>query len=205
MAPGSARLSRRETGVSLIELAVVVALVALVFLGVVGVWSRTQAAYVQTAELADIQQDVRAGYERLSREVRLAGMAPCHLSTPPGGAIATGSSSTSITIEYRQADPASVDCATAPPAVQTVAYSRDAATSQLMRNGAPVVGSVQSLSFQYFRCDGSTASLSTAAERNRIARVFVRMTTRASVAGQPLTRRLESEIRLRNVACSGSL
>jgi Tfp pilus assembly protein PilW len=195
----------REVGATLFELTVAQALVGLVLVGTIGVWSRSQTAYIQGAELSDLQQNVRIGYERMSRELRLAGMAPCDLVTPPGGAIASGTSLTSITITYRQADPETVDCATSPPPTQTVTYSRNAGTRELLRNGQSLVGTVESLSFQYFRCDGTTASLSTAAERSRIARVSVQIATRVTTSGQPLTRTLSSDIKLRNLACDGVL
>lgn len=60
-------------GVSLAELVVTLALFALVLVGVVGVWGKSQEAYFAGSQAAEAQQDLRAALDFMVREIRAAG------------------------------------------------------------------------------------------------------------------------------------
>ena len=64
---------RGERGVSLTELTVTLAIFAIIFLGVVGVWSKGQEAYFVGSELAETQQNVRTALDFMAREIQAAG------------------------------------------------------------------------------------------------------------------------------------
>ena len=64
---------RGESGVTLAELAVTLALFALIMLGVVGTWTKAQEAYFVGSETAEAQQNVRAAIDFMVREIRSAG------------------------------------------------------------------------------------------------------------------------------------
>ena len=64
---------RSERGVTLIEMTVTMAIFAIVFLGVVGVWSKGQEAYFVGSELAETQQNVRTALDFMTREIQAAG------------------------------------------------------------------------------------------------------------------------------------
>jgi prepilin-type N-terminal cleavage/methylation domain-containing protein len=62
-----------QWGVTLTELVVTMALVAIVSTGLVAVWSKSQEAYFIGAETAEVQQNVRAAIDFMVREIRSTG------------------------------------------------------------------------------------------------------------------------------------
>ena len=64
---------RSERGISLIELGVTLALVALVMAGVTGAWGKAQEAYFVGTQAAEVQQNLRAAVDFMAREIRATG------------------------------------------------------------------------------------------------------------------------------------
>jgi prepilin-type N-terminal cleavage/methylation domain-containing protein len=67
------RQRRDRSGVSLVELMIAMSIFALVMLGVVGTWRKTQEAYFVGSEAAEVQQNVRAAIDFIVRELRSTG------------------------------------------------------------------------------------------------------------------------------------
>ena len=84
--PGPGRLGQH--GTTLVELMIALVAFVLVVTGIFYVWNYSQRAYFQGAEAADLQQNVRAALEQMTREIRQAGYDPCRYQTCPGGASA---------------------------------------------------------------------------------------------------------------------
>lgn len=62
-----------QRGVTLIELVVTLALVAMISAGLVAIWSKSQEAYFIGSETAEVQQNVRAALDFMVREIRSTG------------------------------------------------------------------------------------------------------------------------------------
>jgi type II secretory pathway pseudopilin PulG len=60
-------------GITLTELAIAMGIFAIVMLGVVGTWSKTQEAYFVGSEVAEAQQNVRTAIDFMVRELRSTG------------------------------------------------------------------------------------------------------------------------------------
>jgi type II secretory pathway component PulJ len=67
---------RQETGVTLVELMVSLALTALLAVGVLTIWGQTQQAYLDGAEASDAQQRVRIAMDQIARSIQMAGANP---------------------------------------------------------------------------------------------------------------------------------
>jgi type II secretory pathway pseudopilin PulG len=68
------RAVRRDArGVTLAELVVTLGLFAIVMIGVIGTWGKSQEAYFIGSESAEVQQNVRAAIDFMVRELRSAG------------------------------------------------------------------------------------------------------------------------------------
>jgi len=69
-----ARLEHPEDrGTTLVELTIAMAIFAMIMVGVVGTWSKTQEAYFVGSEAAEVQQNVRAAIDFMVREIRSTG------------------------------------------------------------------------------------------------------------------------------------
>lgn len=66
-------LIRAPRGVTLVELAVTMAIFGMIMLGVIGAWTKTQEAYFVGSELAEAQQNTRSGIDFMVRELRATG------------------------------------------------------------------------------------------------------------------------------------
>lgn len=73
MARGIARSLREERGVTLAELALTLALCAVISVGVTGAWQKAQEGYFVASEAGEAQQNLRAALDLMVREVRAAG------------------------------------------------------------------------------------------------------------------------------------
>src|SRR5262245_46711420 len=62
-----------QSGTTLTELVVTLALVAMVAAGIVAIWSKSQEAYFIGSETAEVQQNVRAALDFMVREIRSTG------------------------------------------------------------------------------------------------------------------------------------
>ena len=68
---------RRESGLSLIELMIALALGLIIVIAVINVFIANRAAFKTQEALAQVQQNARIGYELLAHDIREAGGNPC--------------------------------------------------------------------------------------------------------------------------------
>ena len=66
---------RDARGYTLTELAVTLAIFALIMIGLISTWSKAQESYFIGSETAEVQQNVRAAIDFMVREIRAAGCA----------------------------------------------------------------------------------------------------------------------------------
>lgn len=66
-------LCRGSSGVTLAELVVVLAIFALVAIGILAVWQQGQTAYFVGSEQAEVQGDARVAIDQMARDLRKAG------------------------------------------------------------------------------------------------------------------------------------
>lgn len=168
---------RGQRGFSLTELLVACAILGIVLAGLVTLQQQGQAAYLVGAARAEVQANARHAVESLTTELRFAQT----LTAIGANCGTTGASTISFTDQDGNA----------------VAYQLSG--TDLQRNGATVVGGVQTLSIWCF--DADDAATGTLGEI-RSVRVQVVTGTESGVAvyhDRNQRAMLEARVRLRNV------
>jgi Tfp pilus assembly protein PilW len=231
---GSTRLGRAigrtprpgwvERGTTLLELMVAVSLVAVLLAGLLLVWAQGVKLYFQGSEMADLQQEARIAHQRMTNELRLAGMNPCN-GTLTDDAVASGTSSSAIVVEYfalkdgsgNNTQKGTVDCVTDGPSIVHWRVTYDTSSQALRRTqenltASPATSSgalpltdqkLGTVTLQYLQCDGTAAQVDTQPHRHLIARVTVTVGASETYSGGTLARQLVSTVRVRNTACTG--
>ena len=209
------RLKWGERGTTLIELAIALTVASVLFVAVVVIWQQSLVAYFNSSETADLQQEARIGYERLTKELRLAGVHPCTSNT----AQLSQAASSSVTIQY-DSPTDTIDCSTLPTAT-VVKYAYDSANLRVTRQLSPSAtpagsidpltgGVIGTLTFTYWDCNdaqlvpsGSPSQL-TAGQLSSVARIRVTIAASESYNGRyTLARQMVSNIHLRGRSCTG--
>lgn len=204
--------SRDESGVSLLELLLAMAILGLITLGILGLWRSTQESYLQGSRAADLQQNARVALEQMAREIRQAGLDPTGATF--AGCISTYTppcpveEATATTIRVK-AD--GIGTATADGTItgsENVRYSYDAGSQQIDRTpgdstAQPLADNITSLAFTYWRTNAVTGAPeqftpSSQADRGSIRRVTISVTALESVGGQTLSHTLTTSVSLRN-------
>lgn len=72
--------ARGERGATLVELVVALAVTSLIIVGVMVLWEQSQKAYIQGAEAADLQQNLRVAMDRMVRVVQASGVNPLNMT-----------------------------------------------------------------------------------------------------------------------------
>jgi Tfp pilus assembly protein PilW len=194
------------------ELAIALLAASVLFVAVVLIWQQGLVAYFNASETANLQQEARVGYERMTREVRLAGVQPCTGGSPPTALSAAGSNS--VTVQY-YSPPDTTNCATA-TTLQTVTY--DLSGGAIRRDGhdgaggasnpQPITGgTIGTLSFTYWDCSytqlvpsGAPAQL-TGTQAGNVARINVTISASENYNGTPLARQMSSNVHVRSKCC----
>jgi Tfp pilus assembly protein PilW len=247
-------------GVTLAELAVTLALLGLIMIGVVTTWSTAQQAYFVGSEAAEVQQNIRAAMDFMVRELRATGrdVTACafdyagaasrdctaakvlRCQTKLGGEYVSYSNVFAIPFVNARASAIQIrsdrnDSGTI--AGTTGASASDASEENVvyaLANGAPpcpagvtacvirddgqgavamVAVDTQGLSFTYYPrpgyppCDAVPPStpcppfalpLSSQSQADNVGRIRISLTSRTVIGGQPITRRLETDVYLKN-------
>jgi type II secretory pathway pseudopilin PulG len=162
---------RDETGFTLADLLVGMALMGLVLAAIVSIQESALRVYVMGSNTLEAQQNARIALERLSREIR---------ETPTG---VTVMAAISVTFTDQ--------------AGALVTWSRNG--SELQRNGAVVIGGIQDLTFTYR--DLANAVTATPANVRRVDVTIQTRTEENVPAGSMADARslITSSIRLRNL------
>jgi len=76
--------TNQQSGFTLIEMLVAIAMVAIVLAAIVGMFERLSRSYTTQNALADLQQGVRSTLDVMADDIRMAGFNPTQSATPFG-------------------------------------------------------------------------------------------------------------------------
>ena len=145
-------MRRNERGFTLIEILIALFLISVVTAAIYKTFRAQQKSYMIQEEVVEMQQNLRAGMEILTREIRMAGYDP----TESGnfGFLKAGPSSISFTIDLNENG--SVDSGSNPSDKETLQYQLsdydgDGVAAELIRTsgGAPVALNIEAIGFAY--------------------------------------------------------
>jgi len=237
------RHGRGQAGTTIVEIAVGLAVGALLVAGILTLIEQSQKSYMHSSEVTDLQQNVRVAMDRVTHIIQTAGLNPQNKNW--GGASANRPEFTAFREAGRNCIRLYADLngngnvqdpdenvfffwpttpATGAPLRETrgtVAGQPDAGQAWVATSAGPeelardIVANPSGVDvFQYFTGPDDTSpntqltppALSTAsctslsdANRNRIRRVVITLTGRATISGQVVTKTLTSDARARNV------
>ena len=141
----------RQTGFTIIELLAGILISAAILAGLYSVFFSQQEAFSAQEQVAEMNQNIRAALDLMTREIRLAGYKN---STSAFNGIATATSdSIQILADLDQnGDTAGEN--------ENISYTYNSGTKQICRNGVglPVADNITGLSFQYTLKDGTVTS-----------------------------------------------
>jgi prepilin-type N-terminal cleavage/methylation domain-containing protein len=188
-------LRARNSGFTMVELLAAIFITAILMAGLYSVFVSQQMAFSAQERIAEMNQNLRAVMDLMTREIRLAGYKK---SGAIFNGIATGQPSTiRILADLDQnGDTLGTN--------EDITYSYDAGTMQIWRNttGLPVADNITSLTFVYTLADGTTTN--TPADLAAIRKVTISITARTAypdqATGQYRTLTLTSDVTPRNLA-----
>jgi len=141
----------RQTGFTIIELLAGILISAVILAGLYSVFFSQQEAFSAQEQVAEMNQNIRAALDLMTREIRLAGYKN---STSAFNGIATATSdSIQILADLDQnGDTAGEN--------ENISYTYYSGAKQICRNGVglPVADNITGLSFQYTLKDGTVTS-----------------------------------------------
>ncbi len=188
----------KKKGFTLIELLAGILVSAILLAGLYSVFFSQQMAFSAQEQVAEMNQNVRAALDLMTREIRLAGY-KTSTSTFNGIATATSNSIRILADLNQDGDTADDN--------EDISYTYDAAARQICRNGIslpvePVADNVTNLSLQYTLKNGTvTSAPANPADIRKVTISITARTTRPDQGtGTYRTITLSSDIALRNFA-----
>jgi prepilin-type N-terminal cleavage/methylation domain-containing protein len=188
----------KETGFTLIELLAGILISAILLAGLYSVFFSQQIAFSAQEQVAEMNQNIRAALDLMTREIRLAGY---KTSTSTFNGIATATSNSIRLLADLNQDGDTVD------EDEDISYTYDAGALQICRSGmtppaVPVADNVTNFSLQYTLKDGTVTSAP--ANPGDIRKVAISITARTTHpdqrTGMYRSITLSSNITLRNLA-----
>jgi len=187
-------LSNRQPGFTIIELLAGIVLSAILLAGLYSVFFSQQTAFSAQEQVAEMNQNIRAALDLMTREIRLAGY-KTSTSTFSGIATATSNSLRILADLNQDGDTADDN--------EDITYTYNAGTMQICRNGVslPVADNITSLAFQYTLKNGTvTSAPANPADIRKITISIAARTTHPDRDGTFRTITLTSDITPRNLA-----
>jgi len=188
------RRSGRQAGFTLIELLAGIFLSAILLAGLYSVFFSQQTTFSAQEQVAEMNQNIRAALDLMTREIRLAGYKPS-TSTFNGIATATSNSIRILADLNQDGDTADQD--------EDISYTYNAGSLQICRNGVglPVADNISNLSFQYILKNGTvTYAPANLADIRKINVSITARTTHPDRTGVYRMITLSSDITPRNLA-----
>lgn len=141
----------KKNGFTMIELLAGILISVILMAGFYSVFFSQQTAFSAQEQVAEMNQNIRAALDLMTREIRLAGYKNS-TSTFNGVATATSNSIRLLTDLNQDGDTADED--------EDISYTYNAGARQICRNGVglPVADNITNLSFQYTLKDGTVTS-----------------------------------------------
>ncbi len=187
-------METRKTGYTLIELLAGILISAVVLASLYSVFTSQQLAFSAQEQVLEMTQNIRAGLDLMTREIRLAGYK--NSVSTFNGIQTAGPSTIRIAADLNQdGDTLDTD--------EDIAYTYNSGTLQICRNGVslPIADNITSLAFAYTMKDGTVTS--SPANPANIRKVNISVTARTSFPdrlGVYRTITLSTDITPRNLA-----
>lgn len=142
---------RKKNGFTLIELLAGIVISLILLAGLYSVFFSQQTAFSAQEQVAEMNQNIRAALDLMTREIRLAGY-KTSTSTFNGIATATSNSIRILADLNQDGDTADDD--------EDISYTYNAGAMQICRNGIslPVADNITNFSLQYTLKDGTVTS-----------------------------------------------
>ena len=140
---------RNKKGYTLIELLAAVFISGVLLAGLYTVFFSQQTAFSAQEQIAEMTQNIRAGLDLMTREIRLAGY-KTSTSTFNGIATATSTSIQVLADLNQDGDTSDTD--------EDITYSYNAGTLEIRRNGTSLADNITAITFTYTLADGSVTS-----------------------------------------------
>ena len=184
----------RQTGFTIIELLVGILISAVLLAVLYNVFFSQQQAFSTQEQVAEMNQNIRAALDLMTREIRLAGY-KTSASTFSGIATATSNSIRILADLNQNGDTADEN--------EDISYTYNSGAKQICRNGVglPVADNITSLSSQYTLKDGTvTSAPATLADIRKITISISARTSHPDRRGVYPSITLTSDIAPRNLA-----
>ena len=184
----------RKSGFTLIELLVGVLISGVLLAGMYSFFFSQQEAFSSQERIADMNQNIRAALDLMTREIRLAGY---KTSTSTFNGIASASSNSIRILADLNQDGDTAD------ENEDLTYTYNSGALQICRNGVglPLADNITSLSFQYTLKDGAvTSAPANPADIRKITISITAQTAHPDRAGTYRSMTLSSDITPRNLA-----
>jgi type IV pilus assembly protein PilW len=187
-------METRKTGYTLIELLAGILISAVILAGLYTVFTSQQSAFSAQEQISEMTQNIRAGLDLMTREIRLAGYR--NSASTFNGIHTAGPATIRILADLNQ-DGDTLDTN------EDIAYTFNSGTLQICRNGVslPIADNITSLSFTYTMNDGTVTS--SPANPANIRKVNISVTARTSFpdhSGAYRTLTLMTDVTPRNLA-----
>jgi len=187
-------MKNRQGGFTLIELLAGILITGVLLAALYYVFTSQQQAFSAQEQVAEMNQNIRAALDLMTREIRLAGYKN---STSTFNGIQTASSNTiRVLADLNQNGDTS-------GANEDITYTYDAGTMQIWRNDVslPIADNITNLSFSYTLVDGSvTTTPSNPANIRKVTITITARTTHPDHAGLYRTITLTTDVTPRNLA-----
>ena len=187
-------MKKRQSGFTLIELLAGILITGVLLAALYYVFTSQQQAFSAQEQVAEMNQNVRAALDLMTREIRLAGYKN---STGTFNGIQTASAnSIEVLADLNQ------DGSTSGPN-EDITYTYNPGTLQIWRNDVtlPVADNITNLSFSYTLADGSvTATPSNPANIRKVTITITARTTYPDRSGVYRTVTLNTDVTPRNLA-----
>jgi type IV pilus assembly protein PilW len=196
-----------KMGFSLLELAVAVAIMSIVFTAIFGVFSLSSRTYTTQSVAADVQQSVRSAMEIMGMDIRMAGLDP----TASGNFGVELATTTKLRITSDSIDAGIGDYNGVVNDINSERITYELTDNDLnqilyegtgSQNSQPLISNVQNLIFTYFDGDDNNlASPVAAADLANIQTVQISITVQEPAGrGDPVSRTLTKRVKCRNLA-----
>lgn len=190
-------MKTRQGGFTLIELLAAILISGIVFAGLYSVFVSQQTAFSAQEEVAEMNQNIRATLDLMTREIRLAGY---KTSTATFNGVQTATSSTLRILADINQDGDTAD------ADEDITYyygSPNCGAQQICRGvNLPIADNITSFSFSYTLANGTVTS--SPADLTQIRKVNISITAQTAHAdrwtGVPRTMTLTTDVTPRNLA-----
>jgi type IV pilus assembly protein PilW len=172
-------MQTNDRGFTLVEIMVALALAGIVMASIYTAFLSQQRSYLAQEQVSAMQQNIRAGLNMLTREIRMAGFDP----TANAGATISAATVDSITFSMDQNEDEDTDIG---DAGENITYSLYIAEDGLQKLGRKnpninqaVAENIEELEFFYTLADGTKTTTPSAAELAKIKSVQISILAKA--------------------------